>query len=122
MALIIFIIFLLIILALVVAMMMRAFYFWAIAIFSPLLSLRYFFDGKLGFGDDWLSVGKIIGLAMVPVYVAAALSLGLVFISAASSTNLTVRESSYVTDVKMTAEKQELTVLGTKFTVLGTPV
>jgi hypothetical protein len=122
MALIIFIIFLLIIIALVIAMMMRAFYFWAIAIFSPLLSLRYFFDGKLWFGDDWLSVGSIIGLAMVPVYVAAALSLGLVFISAASSTDLTVKKSDYVTEVSMTPEKQEITVLGTKFTVLGTPV
>jgi hypothetical protein len=122
MALIIFIIFLLIIIALVIAMMMRAFYFWAIAIFSPLLSLRYFFDGKLGFGDDWLSVGSIIGLAMVPVYVAAALSLGLVFISAASSTDLTVKKSDYVTEVTMTPEKQEITVLGTKFIVLGTPV
>lgn len=42
-----FFIMFLIVAALVVSMLMRAFYFWAIAIFSPLLSLRYFFDGKL---------------------------------------------------------------------------
>jgi hypothetical protein len=46
-AVMVFIILFLIIAALVVALLSRAFYFWAIAIFSPLLSLRYFFDGKL---------------------------------------------------------------------------
>jgi hypothetical protein len=52
-----FIMFFLIVIALVFALFMRALYFWAIAIASPLLSLRYFFDGKLGgFGDKWLSV------------------------------------------------------------------
>jgi hypothetical protein len=48
-ALIIFVIFALIIIALVVALLTRAIYFWAIAVCSPLLSLAYFFDGKIGF-------------------------------------------------------------------------
>ena len=47
--LIIFVIFFLIIVAMVFALLTRAMYFWAIAVCSPLLSLAYFFDGKLGF-------------------------------------------------------------------------
>lgn len=87
--------------ALVFALFSRALYFWAISVFSPLLSLRYFFEGKLGgFGDKWLSVSSIIGLAMVPVYVAAALSFGLIFTSAVTTTKLAGTESNYVKDIK----------------------
>lgn len=46
-ALVMFVVFFLIIVALVFALFMRALYFWAIAIFSPILSLRYFFEGKI---------------------------------------------------------------------------
>ncbi len=46
-AILMFVMFFLIIIALVFALFTRALYFWAIAVFSPLLSLRYFFDGKL---------------------------------------------------------------------------
>jgi hypothetical protein len=123
MGLIIFLIFLLIVVALVISLFMRAVYFWAIAVFSPLLSLRYFFDGKLGFWDSWLSVWKIIGLAMVPVYVAAALSLGLVFISALSSTNLTVTPSEYVKNVDFKdPSNQKMTVLWTEYIFKWSPV
>ncbi len=84
-----FVVFFFIVVALVFSLFMRALYFWAIAVASPLLSLRYFFEGKLGgFGDKWLSIGNIIGLAMVPVYVAGALAFGLVFTSAVSTVNL----------------------------------
>lgn len=48
MSIIMFIMFFLIIVALVFALFTRALYLWAIAVFSPLLSLRYFFEGKLG--------------------------------------------------------------------------
>lgn len=47
-ALVVFLVFFLTIIALVFALFMRALYFWAIAVFSPILSLRYFFEGKLG--------------------------------------------------------------------------
>ena len=48
MSIIMFLMFFLIIVALVFALFTRALYLWAIAVFSPLLSLRYFFEGKLG--------------------------------------------------------------------------
>jgi hypothetical protein len=123
-AVMVFIILFLIIAALVVALLSRAFYFWAIAIFSPLLSLRYFFDGKLwGFWDKWLTIGNVIGLAMVPVYVATALSLGLVFISAAQSTNFSVGKSDYYQIKKGEGQNDQIiTVLGTEFTIKWKPV
>jgi hypothetical protein len=118
MSLILFIMFFLIIVALVFALLTRAFYLWAIAIFSPLLSLRYFFEGKLGgFGDKWLSVSSIIGLAMVPVYVAAALSFGLIFTSAVTKTNFTAIKSDHVKTGSGT-----ITMFDTEFKVIGNPV
>lgn len=124
-ALIMFLAFFLITIALVFALFSRALYFWAIAIFSPLLSLRYFFDGKLGgFGDSWLSVSSIVGLAMVPVYVAAALSFGLIFTSAVTTTTFDgSSESTYMkVDNSSTPDNQIMTIFGTKYTVKGTPV
>ena len=118
MSVILFMVFFLIIIALVFALFTRALYLWAIAIFSPLLSLRYFFEGKLGgFGDKWLSVSSIIGLAMVPVYVAAALSFGLIFTSAVTKTNFTEIKSDYVDTTGGT-----LKIFGTEFKVIGSPV
>ncbi len=123
-ALLMFLAFFLIIMALVFALFSRALYFWAIAIFSPLLSLRYFFDGKIGFGDSWLSVSSIVGLAMVPVYVAAALSFGLIFTSAVTTTTFDgSAESTYMKlDKSSTPDHQIMTIFGTTYTVKGTPV
>lgn len=123
-ALVMFVVFFFIIIALVFALLSRALYFWAIAIFSPLLSLRYFFEGKLGgFGDKWLSVTHIIGLALVPVYVAAALSFGLIFTSMVTTTKFDGIASDYVKiDAGATKEKTVMTVFGTEYTVKGTPV
>jgi hypothetical protein len=73
-AILVFIIFMLITAMLILALFMRAIHFWMIAIFSPLLSLKYFLEDKMTFGEKWLSVPKIISLAMVPVYVSAALA------------------------------------------------
>jgi hypothetical protein len=71
-------------------------------------------------GDSWLSVTKIIGLAMVPVYVAAALSFGLLFTAMVSSATFqsgTTQKSDYI-EIK----DNTITMFGTEFTVVGTPV
>ncbi len=49
-SLIFFFVFLLLLLALCFALFSRAFMLWIYAIFSPLFSLAYFFEGKLPFG------------------------------------------------------------------------
>ena len=72
-------------------------------------------------GDKWLTIPNIIGLAMVPVYVAAALAFGLVFLSAIKNTALTGTESSYV-KVENTDGKQTIDAFGTKYTIVGKPV
>jgi len=51
--------------------------------FSPAFGLLYFFEkGKegVGDGDAKFSITEFISLALVPVYVSAALSFGLVFL------------------------------------------
>ena len=55
---------------------------------------------------------------MVPVYVATALSLGLVFISAAQSTNFSAGKSEYYQIKKGEGQNDQIiTVLGTEFTI-----
>lgn len=122
-ALIMFAVFSFIIIMLVFSLLTRALYFWAIAVFSPLLSLRYFFEGKLGFGDSWLSVTNIISLAMVPVYVAAALSFGLIFTSLVTTTTFQgVKESPYISTEGSTEKVQKIVAFGTTYNVTGVPV
>ena len=77
--------FLLIMVALFLALFSRVMWLWFHAMFSPLYWLFYFL-----WKDSWweemkkLSVTEFISLAMVPVYVSAALSFWLIFIFVAS--------------------------------------
>ena len=95
-----FLVFGLLLLALCFALFARAFRMWIIAIFSPLFGLFHFF-GKNSVVDKLekdIGFKTFIGLAMVPVYVAAALSFGLVFLTMTVNVDLSkkVSVSSYI--------------------------
>lgn len=70
------------VIAIVYALFSRALMLWLYAMFSPLFALNYVMDfkGKLKDSVGKLSVTKFISLAMVPVYVSAALAFGLMFL------------------------------------------
>ena len=72
--------------ALFLALFVRGIWLWMYAMFSPAFWLLYFFEkGKDGVGSEHkFSITEFISLALVPVYVSAALSFGLVFIYIAS--------------------------------------
>ena len=69
------IVYALLMLALCFALITRAFYLWIIAIFSPLFGLFYYMEGKGKIAESMknLSFTSFISLALVPVYVSAAL-------------------------------------------------
>ncbi len=80
---IIFAIFSLLIVAIVFALFTRAFELWIITMFSPLLTLSIALPDSMKSGEAFkkhLSFKNLISLAMVPVFVSAALSFGLLFI------------------------------------------
>lgn len=56
---------------------------------------------------------------MVPVYVAAALSFGLIFTSAVTVTNFTNLKSDYVDTTNV---KDTMKIFGTTYTIKGNPV
>lgn len=92
------IVYALLVLALTFALFTRAFYLWLIAIFSPLFGLFYYLEGKGGFAEDLkkkLSFSTFVSLAMVPVYVSAALGFGLLFVKMASVTELKPENSTF---------------------------
>ncbi len=97
----------LLVFALVFALFTRAVYLWLIAIFSPLFGLFYFFDGHGGEAtkdlEKKLGFKTFIGLAMVPVYVSAALAFGLLFLFKVSTTSLNPQASSFFQPGSVTA-------------------
>lgn len=67
--------------AIVYALFSRAIMLWMFAIFSPIFALNYVIGkSEKVKGLEHFSVGKFISLAMVPVYVSAALAFGLMFL------------------------------------------
>lgn len=71
--------------AIVYALFSRALMLWGFAMFSPLFALNYFFEHvkmgeKVKKSIEQFTISKFISLAMVPVYVAAALAFGLMFV------------------------------------------
>ncbi|MDQ1343927.1 MAG: hypothetical protein QG650_647 [Patescibacteria group bacterium] len=97
------IVFALLVLALTFALFTRAFYLWVIAIFSPMFGLLYFMEGKGKLAETFkgkADFATFIGLAMVPVYVSAALGFGLLFVKMAENAELTPENSSFFSDVK----------------------
>lgn len=89
----------LLVIALLFALFTRAFYMWIIAIFSPLFGLFYYLEGKGKFAESLTKKGfsftSFISLALVPVYVSAALAFGLLFIKMAKDTPLNVENSTF---------------------------
>ncbi len=79
------IIFLVIMVALFIALFVRWIVLWVHIMFSPLYGLLYFmWKAKGTWGVKDFSITSFISLAMVPVYVSAALAFGLIFIFVAS--------------------------------------
>ncbi len=74
------VVFFILMVALLMALFVRWIYIWVFTVLSPLFGLLYFFGDKT---PEWLkkfTFSKFIWLVMMPVYVAAALSFGLLFI------------------------------------------
>ena len=78
-----FVVFGVLVIAIVYALFTRAIMLWMYAIFSPLFALNYVMEFKSDSfkGIKQFSIEKFISLAMVPVYVSAALAFGLMFLS-----------------------------------------
>lgn len=89
----------LLVIALLFALFTRAFYLWLIAIFSPLFGLFYYLEGKGKFAESLtkkgFSFGSFISLALVPVYVSAALGFGLMFIKMAADVEIKPENSTF---------------------------
>ena len=83
--LIFIIVFVILIIALFMALFARWVWLWIYAMFSPIFGLLFFFwKAKDWVGDKKFWVWEFIKLALVPVYVSAALAFGLLFIFVAS--------------------------------------
>ncbi len=87
----------LLVIALVFALFTRAFYLWVIAIFSPLFGLFYYLEGKGKLAESLknISFTSFLSLALVPVYVSAALAFGILFIKKAESTQINPKNSTF---------------------------
>ena len=75
-----FVVFGILVIAIVYALFSRAIMLWLYAMFSPIFALNYVLGSK-NKSLEKLTVKEFISLAMVPVYVSAALSFGLMFLS-----------------------------------------
>lgn len=77
-------VYLLLLLALMMALFVRWFWMWIFAMFSPLFWLLHFFKKSSSWAWSWdmknLNIVQFIKLAMMPVYVAWALSFWLLFL------------------------------------------
>lgn len=120
--------------SLFLALFVRWIWLWMYMVFSPVFGLLFFFgkSKENGFMDGKFSISEFISLAMVPVYVSAALAFGLVFIFVAgTSFSSTENDSSGFIDFSekpvtsttgdYTGSWQELTANagnGTRITVL----
>ncbi len=81
--LIFFVIFFLLLIALLLSLFLRWILIWVFTVLSPIFGLLYFFWDKATEGLKKFSFSNFVWLVMMPVYVAAALSFGLLFISVA---------------------------------------
>lgn len=105
-------IFTILVIALAFALFSRMWMLWLYAMFSPLFALSYFFSWSVKwwkFSEDikkHFSIEKFISLAMVPVYVAAALSFGLMFL--ATAINFKWSTTSQIELTKVTWWQQDM--------------
>ncbi len=75
-----FVVFGVLVIAIVYALFTRAIMLWMYAIFSPLFALNYVLGDKAKKLEKF-TIKEFISLALVPVYVSAALAFGLMFLS-----------------------------------------
>gem|GEM_PF-983169 len=78
-----FVVFGILIIAIVYALLSRALILWLYAMFSPIFALNYVMDFKnesVKSSVGRMSIEKFLSLALVPVYVSAALAFGLMFL------------------------------------------
>ncbi|MDD3302162.1 MAG: hypothetical protein PHN31_01275 [Candidatus Gracilibacteria bacterium] len=73
-------IYLIILIALFLALFVRLIRIWLYTVFSPVFGLTYFFGKSKVKSLEKINISTFIGLALVPVYVSAALSFGLLFL------------------------------------------
>ncbi|MCH8518308.1 SLC19 family protein [Candidatus Gracilibacteria bacterium] len=81
------VVYLLLMVALLLALFTRGIKLWIFIMLSPIFGLMYFFGkSKEGFGESGknYNVKEFISLAMIPVYVSAALAFGFIFILVAT--------------------------------------
>ena len=84
--LIFIVVFLLLMIALFMALFARGTWLWLYAMFSPVFWLLFFFGkAKEGVWEQKFGIGEFIKLALVPVYVSAALAFWLMFIFVVSN-------------------------------------
>lgn len=88
--------------AIVYALFTRAIILWMFAIFSPLFALNFVLGGSKSKALEKLTkfdIKHFISLALVPVYVSAALAFGLMFLSLVmNSQNYTSTTNSVTID------------------------
>ncbi len=95
------IIYFILMVSLCLALFVRWMWLWMYMIFSPVFGLLYFFDkSKDGFMEGKFSISEFVSLAMVPVYVSAALAFGLLFIFVAGSSFSDESDSDGFVDYK----------------------
>lgn len=75
-----FVVFGILVIAIVYALFSRAIMLWMYAIFSPIFALNHVLGSK-NKSLEKFTIKEFISLAMVPVYVSAALAFGLMFLS-----------------------------------------
>ncbi len=82
-----FVVYCILMVALFLALLVRWIWLWMYMMISPVFGLLYFFNNKEWVWSDntKFSIKEFISLALVPVYVSAALSFGLVFLFVASN-------------------------------------
>lgn len=88
--------------SLFLALFVRWVWLWMYMVFSPVFGLLFFFgkSKENGFMDGKFSISEFISLAMVPVYVSAALAFWLVFIFVAGTSFSEKGDSSGFIDFK----------------------
>ncbi|HRI35589.1 MAG TPA: hypothetical protein PK765_00495, partial [bacterium] len=129
-----FFIMLLLCIGIVFVLFTRVIQLWIFAILSPLFGLFFFLgENVMGSGDDGFgkyNLKKFIGLAMVPVYISAALSFGMMLCVVVATTDTTKTSSdgttSYV-QLKTEGDKEIITIgrnpeTQLKLTVVGMPL
>lgn len=97
------VVYFLLMIALMMALFVRWVYIWMFLVLSPLFGLMFFFWDKWGW--DWVmkkfSIKEFINLALIPVYVWAALAFGLLFIIVAGQWLVTEDNKNKSTSWKM---------------------